>query len=203
MFAKINSWIRALYDWVFALSKRKSAEKWLAFIAFIESSIFLVPADVLFLPMALSRPDRAYRYALVATIASVLGGIAGWMLGYFAYETVAKPVLEFYGKLDTFEAMRSSFSAETFLLLLVTSGLAHLPPIKVVTILSGVAGFNIWLFIGSAIVARGARFFFLAWLLNRFGQPIQDFIEKRLGMLAAIGAIALIALYFAYKYFAH
>ncbi|MBL1405754.1 MAG: hypothetical protein COC17_07355 [Hyphomicrobiales bacterium] len=203
MFAIINGWIRAIYDWVFALSKRKSAEKWLAFIAFIESSIFLVPADVLFLPMALSRPERAYRYALIATIASVLGGIAGWMLGYFAYETVAKPILEFYGKLDTFEAMRSAFSTETFLLLLVTSGLSHLPPIKVVTILSGVAGFNIWLFIVSAIIARGARFFFLAWLLNRFGQPIQDFIEKRLGMLAAIGAVALIALYFAYKYFTH
>ena len=97
--------LRRLYDWTLSLAARKSAEYWLAFIAFIESSIFLVPADVLFLPMALARPDRAYRYALVATVASVLGGIAGWMLGHYAYETVAKPVLEFYGKLDEFEAL--------------------------------------------------------------------------------------------------
>ena len=135
--------LRRLYDWTMSLAARKSAEVWLAVIAFIESSVFLVPADVLFVPMALSRRDRAYRYALVATVASVLGGIAGWMLGYFAFESVAKPVLEFYGKLDTFEGLRAALSFEMILLLLVTSGLAHLPPIKVVTILSGVAGVNI------------------------------------------------------------
>ena len=77
--------LRRLYDWTLSLAARKSAEYWLAFIAFIESSVFLVPADVLFLPMALARPDRAYRYALIATVASVLGGIAGWMLGHYAY----------------------------------------------------------------------------------------------------------------------
>ena len=130
--------LRRLYDWTLSLAARKSAEWWLAFIAFVESSVFLVPADVLFLPMALARPDRAYRYALVATAASVLGGIAGWLLGYFAYETIAKPVLEFYGKLDEFEALRTSSGFGFILLMLVTSGLAHLPPIKVVTILSGV-----------------------------------------------------------------
>ena len=130
--------LRRLYDWTLSLAARKSAEWWLAIIAFVESSVFLVPADVLFLPMALSRPDRAYRYALIATAASVLGGIAGWLLGYFAYETIAKPILEFYGKLDEFEALRTSGGLGFILLMLVTSGLAHLPPIKVVTILSGV-----------------------------------------------------------------
>jgi membrane protein YqaA with SNARE-associated domain len=195
--------LRRLYDWTMSLAARRSAEVWLAVIAFIESSIFLVPADVLYVPMALSRRDRAYRYALVATAASVLGGIAGWMLGYFAYESVAKPVLEFYGKLDTFEGLRTSVSFEMILLLLVTSGLAHLPPIKVVTILSGVAGVNIWLFIVSAIVARGARFLFLAWLLRRYGAPIQEFIEKRLGLIAGAGAAALILLYLAYRWLAH
>ena len=94
--------LRKLYDWTLSLAARKTAEAWLAVIAFIESSVFLVPADVLFLPMALARPDRAYRYALIATIASTLGGIAGYLLGYFAYEAVAKPVLAFYGKLDEF-----------------------------------------------------------------------------------------------------
>jgi membrane protein YqaA with SNARE-associated domain len=192
--------LRRLYDWTLSLAARKSAEWWLALIAFIESSIFLVPADVLFLPMALSRPERAYRYALVATTASVLGGIAGWLLGYFAYEAVAKPVLEFYGKLDEFEALRNGAGFGFILLMLVTSGLAHLPPIKVVTILSGVMQVNLLLFIVSAIVARGARFFFLAWLLRRYGEPIRHFIEKRLGLLAMAAAAVLILLYIILHY---
>jgi membrane protein YqaA with SNARE-associated domain len=157
--------------------------------------VFLVPAVVLFLPMALSRPDRAYRYAAIATAASVLGGIAGWMLGYFAYETIAKPILEFYGKLDEFEALRTSGGFGFIVLMLVTSGLAHLPPIKVVTILSGVMHVNLLLFIIAAIVARGARFFFLAWLLRKYGEPIRHFIEKRLGLLAMAAAAVLILLY--------
>lgn len=194
--------LRKLYDWTLSLAARKSAEYWLAFIAFIESSIFLVPADVLFLPMALSRPDRAYRYALIATVASVLGGIAGWFLGHYAYEAVAKPVLEFYGKLDSFEAlMPTDGSATNFILLmLVTSGLSHLPPIKVVTILAGVVSFPLHWFILSAIVARGARFFFLAWLLRKYGEPIRHFVEERLGLLAASAAGVLILLYLAVKY---
>jgi membrane protein YqaA with SNARE-associated domain len=183
-----------------SLAARKSAEAWLAIIAFVESSVFLVPADVLYLPMALSRPKRAYRYAIVATIASVLGGVAGWYIGYYAYETVAKPILEFYGKFDEFEALRNSNGMGFILLMLITSGLSHLPPIKVVTILAGVMHVNIWVFILSAIVARGARFLFLAWLLRTYGEPIREFIEKRLGMLAAAGAAALIALYILIRY---
>src|SRR5690606_33273401 len=191
--------LRRLYDWTISLAARKSAEWWLAIIAFVESSVFLIPADVLFLPMALARPNRVWRYAFIATVASVLGGIAGWYLGHYAYAQVAKPVLELYGKLDTFEELRKSTSTDMILLLLITSGLSHLPPIKVVTILSGAAGINIWLFIASAIVARGARFYFLAWLLRRYGEPIRHFIEKRLGTIAAFAAILLIALYFAIK----
>lgn len=191
--------LRRLYDWTFSLAARKSAEWWLAFIAFVESSIFLIPADVLYVPMALARPDRAWRYALVATVASVLGGIAGWYVGYYAFETVARPVLEFYGKLDTFEHLRSSAGRDAILLMLVTSGLAHLPPIKVVTILSGAAAIDLPLFIVSCIVARGARFFFLAWLLRRFGEPIKAFIEERLGLIAGLGAVVIILLYVVVK----
>lgn len=195
--------IRKLYDWVLSLAARKSAETWLAIIAFIESSFFLVPADVLFVPMALARPDRAYRYAIVATTASVLGGILGWYIGYYAFDAVARPVLEFYGKYDAFERLRSSADADAILLLLITSGLSHLPPIKVVTILSGAMAVNLWVFILSAIVARGARFLLLAWLLRTFGSPIRAFIEKRLKLIAALGAAAIIVLYFVIRYLAH
>lgn len=192
--------LRGLYDWTLSLAGRKSAEWWLAFIAFVESSVFLVPADVLYLPMALSRPERAYRYALVATVASVLGGIAGWFIGHYAYDALAKPILEFYGKYDEFEHLRTSAGVGFIVLMLITSGLAHLPPIKVVTILSGVIGVPLLLFIGLAIVARGARFLFLAWLLRRYGEQIREFIEKRLGLIAGAAAAALILLYIIVKY---
>jgi membrane protein YqaA with SNARE-associated domain len=200
---KDQQMLRRLYDWTMSLAGRKSAEAWLAVIAFVESSIFLVPADVLFLPMALARPERAWRYALVATIASVLGGIAGWYLGYYAFEAIARPVLEFYGKFDAFQELRANVDYQTIVLLLITSGLAHLPPIKVVTILSGAVHINLWLFIVSAIVARGARFMLLAWLLRRYGEPIRHFIEKRLGQVTAIAAVILILLYVAYRFLAH
>lgn len=192
--------LKRLYDWTLALAARKTAEVWLAVIAFVESSFFLVPADVLFLPMALARPRYAYRFALIATLASTLGGIAGYFLGLFAFEAVAKPVLTFYGKLNEFEHLRQCTGDDTLMLLLVTSGLAHLPPIKVVTILAGVAKISFGFFVLSCIIARGARFFALAWALRRFGEPIRHFIEKRLGLLAAIVAAVLIALYIVVKF---
>jgi membrane protein YqaA with SNARE-associated domain len=191
--------LRSLYDWTLSLAARKSAEWWLFIIAFVESSVFLVPAEVLLVPMGLARPERAYRYAVIATTGSVLGGIAGWFIGYYAYELIARPVLEFYGSLNTFEALRSSSSRDAILLMLITSGLAHLPPMKVVTILSGAAAVNIWFFIASAIVARGVRFAVFAWLLRRYGEPIREFMEKRLGLIAACAAAVIVVLYVLFK----
>jgi membrane protein YqaA with SNARE-associated domain len=192
--------LRTLYDWTLSLAARKTAEIWLAVIAFVESSIFLIPADVLYLPMALARPERAYRYAVVATLASTLGGIAGYFLGLLAYDALARPVLEFYGKLDEFEQLRRCTGEDTIMLLLVTSGLAHLPPIKVVTILAGVVEISFGFFVLSCIIARGARFMALAWAMRRYGEPIRHFIEKRLGLIAGLGAAILILLYVVAKY---
>ena len=194
--------LKQLYNWTLSLAARKSAEVWLAVIAAIESSVFLIPADVLFLPMALSRPDRAYRYALIATLASTVGGIAGYLLGAFAFEALAQPVLQFYGKLEAFQALKACAGRETTMLLLITSGLAHLPPIKVVTILSGVVQVGLAFFIASCLIFRGARFFGLAWALKRYGEPIKSFVENRLGLIAGVAAAALIGLYFAFKAFA-
>jgi membrane protein YqaA with SNARE-associated domain len=195
--------LHGLYDWTMALSARKSAEIWLAIIAFVESSVFLVPADVLFLPMALAGPERAWRYALIATVFSVLGGIAGWWIGSFAFDAIAVPILQFWGKLDTFNELKAGITFETILLMLVTSGFAHLPPIKVVTILSGVVHVSLPLFIISAAVTRGARFFLLAWLLRRYGEDIRHFIEKRMGRIAMIVAAVLIVAFAGYKLLAH
>jgi membrane protein YqaA with SNARE-associated domain len=192
--------LRKLYDWTLQKSASPAAEVWLAIIAFVESSVFLIPADVLFVPMALAKPSRAYRYAIVATLASTLGGIAGYYIGHYAYQEVARPVLALYGKLDTFEQLRSSASKDAILLMLITSGLAHLPPIKVVTILSGAAGINLGVFVVSCVIARGARFIALAWAFARYGEAIRDFIERRLGMLAGAAAAVVLTLYFVARY---
>jgi len=191
--------LKRLYDWTLSLAARKSAEWWLFFIAFVESSVFVIPAEVLFVPMGIARPERAYRYAIVATVGSVLGAIFGWILGHYAYEYIARPMLEFYGSLTTFEKLRDSPSRDAALLMLVTSGLAHLPPMKVVSIVSGALSVNLWLFVGASIVARGLRFAVMAWLLRRYGEPIRDFIEKRLGLLAAAAAAVLVLLFVAFK----
>jgi len=192
--------LRALYDWTLSLAARRTAELWLVIIAFIESSVFLIPADVLFLPMGLARPERAYRYAMLATLASTAGGVAGYFLGAFAYDALAAPILAFYGKLDEFEALRACTGEDTIMLLLVTSGLAHLPPIKVVSILAGVVQVRLPFFVLSCLIARGARFFALGWALRRYGEPIRHFIEHRLGLIAAAVAAIIIALYLAARY---
>ncbi|MCT6824587.1 YqaA family protein [Bartonella apis] len=191
--------LKKLGDWTLSLAGRRSAEYWLAFIAFVESSVFLVPADVLFIPMSLINKEKTYRYAFIASLFSVLGGIAGWLIGHFAYEAIAKPVLEFYGKFETFEALRSNTSMEIILLLLITSGISHLPPIKVVTILAGVVGMNIWIFILSAIIARSARFYALAWLISRYGATVLEYLLPRLKWVIAIACTILIIAYIFYK----
>lgn len=185
---------RRLYNWTLSWARSRHAPAALGTVSFVESSVFPIPADVLFIPMCAARPDKAMSYAFLATVTSVLGGIFGWIIGYFAFDLIASPILDFYGKLQAFDELRATVREDVWLilLLLVTSGLAHLPPMKVVTILSGVVGFNIWLFILSAIVARGARFYGLAWLLRRYGTPILAFIEKRLSWIA--GAVVLMAL---------
>ena len=150
--------------------------------------------------MALAKPAYAYRFALVATIASTLGGIAGYLLGLLAFEAIAEPVLAFYGKLDDFNALRQCTGEDTLIILLVTSGLAHLPPIKVVTILAGVMKVGFVFFVLSCVIARGARFFALAWALRRFGEPIKNVIERRLGLIAGGVAVVMITLYALVKY---
>jgi len=192
--------LKRLYDWTLSLAARESAEWWLAFISFVESSVFVIPAEVLVVPMGLARPERAYRYAVIATIGSVLGAIFGWFLGLYAYEYIARPMLEFYGSLETFERLRNSASRDAVLLMLITSGLAHLPPMKVVSIVSGALAVNLWLFVGASLVARGFRFAVMAWLLKRYGEPIREFIEKRLGLLAGLAAALLILLFVAVKF---
>jgi membrane protein YqaA with SNARE-associated domain len=175
---------RRLYDWTLKWSASRHAEKALAVISFTESSFFPIPADVIYVPMVLARPDRAYRLALVATITSVLGGVFGWLIGHYAFEVLARPLLELYGKMAAFDALKDATGIWTILFLLVTSGFSHLPPMKVVTILSGVVSFPLSWFIVAAIVARGGRFYLLAWALKHYGETVVSFVERRFTLIA-------------------
>ncbi|WP_455465896.1 YqaA family protein [Bartonella sp. B39] len=181
--------------WTISLAKRRTAPHWLGFIAFIESSVFPIPVDVLYIPMALVYPKRAYRYAFIATICSVLGGIAGWFIGHFAYDTLAKPILEFYGKVESFQALKNSATLQFLIILLITSGFFHLPPIKIVTILAGVMGVRIEIFIVICILSRGARFYLLAWLIQRFGQQAMNFLSRHLKWIILICCVTLLFVY--------
>jgi membrane protein YqaA with SNARE-associated domain len=191
--------LKRAYHWTLTLAGRPLASWWLGLIAFVESSVFLVPADVLFVPMVLARPQRAYRLALIATLASTAGGIAGYLLGAYAFEALVLPILDFYGKTAAFETLRACGGRESVMVLLVTSGLSHLPPIKLVTILAGVVQVGLPFFIASCLIARGGRFFALAYALKRWGEPIGVFIERRFALIG-LGLIVLLAvLYLAVK----
>ena len=188
---------RKLYNWTLQWAGSRYAEPAMGAVSFVESSVFPIPADVLFIPMCLARPDRVWRYALIATVTSVLGGIFGWMIGHYAFDLLARPALEFYGKLDAFEALKSQTGDTAILVMLITSGLSHLPPMKVVTILSGVVSFDLKWFIVSAILARGGRFYLLAYLLQHYGVAMAGFIERRLalilGGLVVVGGLVWLA----------
>lgn len=186
--------LRRLYNWTMSLADHPRAVPAMATVSFVESSVFPIPADVMFIPMVLKRPDRAMYYALIATIFSVLGGIAGWALGHYAFDLIARPILEFYGKMEAFQRLSGQTGQDAILTMLVTSGLSHLPPMKVVTILSGLISFPLPTFIASAIVARGARFFLLAWLLRRYGAAITAWIERWLGWIAVVVALVMVGL---------
>lgn len=173
--------IRRLYDWTLSLAGHRHAIWALAFVAFIESSVFPIPPDVLMIAMIVARPSRAFVIAAVATLASVAGGVLGYWIGYAAFDALGRPVLEFYGKdayFADFQARYNEWGAWAVLIAGVTPF-----PYKVITILSGVTELSLPVFIVASLVARALRFFIVAALLWKFGAPIRDFIEARLGLM--------------------
>ncbi len=190
--------LRRLYDWTISLAQSPHAMWALAIVSFIESSFFPIPPDVLMIPMIIARPSRAFLIALVATVASVLGGLFGYYIGAALMESVGQPILEFYGKDASFAEMAAVFN-EYGAWAVVVAGVTFLP-FKVITIASGVTGLSLPVFILSSIFARALRFFIVAALLWKFGAPIRDFIERRLGLmfilfcLLLVGGFALIGL---------
>ncbi|MCB1357845.1 MAG: DedA family protein [Maritimibacter sp.] len=190
--------LRKLYDWTISLAESKHALWALAFVAFVESSVFPIPPDILMIPMIIATPKRAFLIAGVALVASVLGGMLGYFIGWGAFESVGRPVLEFYGK-DAYFAEFSTKYNEWGAWAVLIAGITPFP-YKVITILSGVTGLNFMVFMVASIIARGFRFFLVAGLLWKFGEPIRDFIEKRLGLMFTLFMILLLGGFVAIKY---
>lgn len=190
--------IRRLYDWTLSLAAHRHAIWWLAAVSFVESSVFPIPPDALLIPMILAAREKAFRYALVCTIASVLGGLAGYGIGFFLFDTVGQPLVALYGAQDALAAVQSDFADNGWWIVL-GGGMTPFP-YKVVTIASGALSLDPLAFTAASVIGRGVRFFLVAALLWKFGAPIRDFIEKRLGLVVAVGFILLIGGFLLIKY---
>jgi membrane protein YqaA with SNARE-associated domain len=186
------------YDWMMRIARHEKAGPALFGISFLESSVFPIPPDVMLIPMILARPDRAWLYAAICTAGSVLGGMAGYAIGYFLYETLGQWVISTYGLAQQFEAYRAAYN-EWGLWIILIKGATPIP-YKIVTIASGAAAFNFWVFLAASLVTRGVRFFLVAALLFWFGAPIRDFIERRLTLVTTGFVVLVVGGFVAVKY---
>ncbi|MCW3781066.1 YqaA family protein [Defluviimonas salinarum] len=190
--------IRTLYDWTIRLAEHPRALSALGVVSFVESSFFPIPPDVLMIPMIIARPSRAWFIAAIALVTSVLGGLFGYFIGAVLFDSVGQPILEFYGKTEAGAVFAERFNEYGGWAVLI-AGVTPFP-FKVITIVSGWTGLSLPVFIISAIIARGLRFFIVAGLLWQFGPPIRDFIERRLGIVFSLGMALLIGGFAAVKY---
>jgi membrane protein YqaA with SNARE-associated domain len=183
--------LRRLYDWCIAAAGKPYASWAMGTVSFVESSFFPVPPDVMLIPLSLARPDRAFFYATLCTWTSVLGGLLGYAIGAILYDSVGQWLIALYGYGDKVEAFREAYN-HYGALIIILKGLTPIP-YKIVTITSGFAGFNIFLFVLCSIVARGIRFYAIALLLSRYGPRARVILEERLGFWVTVGAIVVVA----------
>lgn len=188
---------RRIYDHTLNLASRKNALTWLFVISFIESSFFPIPPDIMIIPMVLARPKEAYKIAGVATVASVLGGYFGYFIGVYGFELIARPLLEFYGYMKQFGEFENYYH-EYGAWIVFGAGITPFP-YKIITIASGVVHLDLIVFTVASVIARGMRFYFIAWLLKRFGDPMKVFIEKNLNLLSILFLLLLIGGFAAVK----
>ena len=190
--------LRRLYDYTMRLAGHRRAMPALATVSFIESSVFPIPPDVMLIPMVLADRQRAWLIALVCTLASVAGGLAGYAIGFFLWEAVGQPIIELYGRLDQFQDFQGMYN-EAGAWIVFFAGITPFP-YKVITIASGVTQLDLVVFTVASVAARGLRFFIVAGLLWYFGPPIRAFIERRLGLLFVLFCVLLIGGFVAVRY---
>lgn len=182
--------VKATYDYMLNLASRRNAMYFLFAVAFIESSFFPIPPDVMLIPMVLAAPTKAWRIAGIATIASVLGGAFGYAIGVFFFDLIARPILTFYGYMHQFDVFKDYYH-EWGAWIVFGAGITPFP-YKVITIASGVVHLDFAVFMLASVVARGMRFYLVAWLLKKYGEPMKDYIEKNLGMLSVLFLLLLL-----------
>jgi len=193
--------LHRLYARVLALAASPNAAWWLAMIAFAESSFFPIPPDVLLVPMALAKPRSAWRFAAICTVASVIGGAVGYLIGFAVFDQVARPILNLYGYGSSYAAFQAAFREYGVQIILV-KGLTPIP-YKIVTIAAGAAQFSFWLFMGASLLTRGARFFLVATLLHFFGDTVREFIDRRLTLVTSAMAVAIVGGFFVVEKLVH
>ena len=182
--------LRRLYDWTLQKSSHPKASWFLSFFAFIESSFFPIPPDIILIPMIIAKRTKAWSYAFICTTSSVIGGLAGYCIGFFFYNTLGVLIIEYYGLTNQFSVFEKYYIQYGIWIVL---GAGFTPfPFKFITIASGVFGLNVFLFTVVAIIARGLRFYLLAFLLKLFGQVIEQIIDKYFNILATLFFILLI-----------
>lgn len=194
-----NQLVRKIYDSVIHLSASRHALAWLFVISFVESSFFPIPPDIMLIPMILATPKQAWKIAGVCTIASVIGAYLGYIIGFYFFELIAEPLLQFYGYLDKFNEFKNLYS-EYGAWIVFGAGITPFP-YKIITIASGVVKLNLVVFTIASIIARGLRFFVIAWLLKAYGEKMRIFIEKNLGWLSVLFLLLLIGGFLLIKVF--
>lgn len=187
-----------MYDWMMRMAAGRYAPHVLALISFAESSFFPLPPDLMLIPMVLADRRKAWLYAAIATLASVVGGVAGYAIGYYFIDTIGRPIIEFYGKSAGFEQFKSLFN-EYGVWILIIKGMTPIP-YKVLTITAGVTHMALVPFMAASVIARSMRFFLVAALLYWFGEPIRDFIEHRLSLVTTVFVVGLVGGFVVLKY---
>ncbi len=190
--------LKRLYDWMLDKAGHPQATKWLAGISFAESSFFPIPPDVMLAPMCLAKPKRAYWYAFICTVSSVLGALLGYAIGFFLFETIGIAILDFYGLADKFDVFAENFNEQGWIVVLL-AGFTPLP-FKVITIAAGSTAMPLYILIFAAIIARSARFFLVAVLLAKFGAPMKDWIDKNFALATTLGGILFVGGFVAVKW---
>ncbi|MEQ8395945.1 YqaA family protein [Thalassobaculum sp.] len=190
--------LRPFYDWTLRVAGDRRADWWLALVAFVESSVFPIPPDVMIVPMVLADRRRAWRIAAIATVASVAGGLLGYAIGSLFFEAIGRPILDLYGyaeKFTDFAARYNDWGAW------IVFGAGITPfPYKVITIASGVTRLDLLVFVVASVLARALRFFVVAGLLWHFGPSIRRLLERYLGPITVVFFVLLIGGFVALKY---
>lgn len=189
---------KKLYDWTLSLSASPRAPQALGAISFAESSFFPIPPDIMLVPMVMAKPEKAWHYATICTVASVLGGMLGYAIGALLYDTIGAWLIQLYGYGDKMDGFRALYQQHGHWIILI-KGFTPIP-FKLITIASGLAGYDFVMFVALSALTRAARFFFVAGIMNRFGGPLRRLIEENLTLVGIGSIVAILAGFVIAKY---